>query len=175
MSGHSKWSRIKRKKAVVDNKRGQEFTKLTKQIIAVIQGNPNPEQNTALREAITRARQANMPQGNIDKLLARQSQRVQESVIYEAFGLGGAALLIVTQTDNPKRTVAEVRALLKKAGGTMSEPGGVMWKFKKEEAGNYIANYPLEMGLEDKKRLDGLVDTLSQQQDVEAVFTDAGV
>ena len=173
MSGHSKWHRIKHKKAATDNKRGREFTKLTSQIISAAQDNPNPDQNTALREAITRAKQANMPQKNIDKLLQKQSQATQQPNTYEAFGPGGTALLITTQTDNPNRTVAEIRALLKKAGLAMSEPGSVMWKFKTVSPFNYTANYALQINPADKKQLNDLIDILTQHPDVETVFTDA--
>ena len=173
MSGHSKWHRIKHKKAVTDSKRGQEFTKLTSQIISAAKNNPHLDQNFALRDAIGRAKQANMPQANIDKILQKQSQITQESITYEAFGPGGGALLIVTKTDSPNRTVAEIRAILKKAGGTISEPGSVMWKFKPISPSNYTANYSQQVSPTDKKKLNNLIDTLLQQADVEKVYTDA--
>jgi YebC/PmpR family DNA-binding regulatory protein len=172
MSGHSKWHRIKRKKAATDNKRGQEFTRLTNQILSAARDSSDPNQNATLRDAIARAKQANMPQANIDKLLQKQSKS-QLPITYEAFGPGGAALLIATQTDNPNRTVAEIRAILKKTGGTTSEPGSVMWKFKPTSSSNYTANYTQQIDPGNKKRLGDLISSLTKHPDVKAVYTDA--
>jgi YebC/PmpR family DNA-binding regulatory protein len=172
MSGHSKWHRIKHKKAATDSKRGQEFTKLTSAIVSAARDNPNPDQNASLRDAIARAKSANMPQANIDKLLLKQSESEQQSITYEAFGPGGAALLILTRTDSANRTVAEIRAILKKVGGTISEPGGVMWKFEAKSLFEYTVKYPQTTSPDNLQKINQLVQELHEQPDVEKVFCD---
>lgn len=134
MSGHSKWSTIKRQKGAADAKRGQLFTKLAREItIAARQGLPDPDANTRLRLAVDRARAANMPKENIERAIQRAAGAGQgdqyEEVYYEGYGPGGAALMIQAQTDNRNRTVGEVRAVLTRAGGTLGENGSVGWMF----------------------------------------------
>jgi YebC/PmpR family DNA-binding regulatory protein len=134
MSGHSKWSTIKRQKGAADAKRGQLFTKLAREIaIAARQGLPDPDANTRLRLAVDRARAANMPKDNIERAIQRAagagSGDQYEEVYYEGYGPGGAALMIQVQTDNRNRTVGEVRAALTRAGGTLGENGSVGWMF----------------------------------------------
>ncbi len=134
MSGHSKWSTIKRQKGAADAKRGQLFTKLAREIsIAVRQGLPDPDANTRLRLAVDRARAANMPKENIERAIQRAagvgSGDQFEEIYYEGYGPGGAALMIQAQTDNRNRTVGEVRAVLTRAGGSLGENGSVGWMF----------------------------------------------
>src|SRR5918992_2935302 len=134
MSGHSKWSTIKRQKGATDAKRGQLFTKLAREItIAARQGLPDPDSNTRLRLAVDRAKAANMPKDNIERAIHRAagsgSGDQYEEVFYEGYGPGGGALMIQVQTDNRNRTVGEVRAVLTRAGGTLGENGSVGWMF----------------------------------------------
>jgi YebC/PmpR family DNA-binding regulatory protein len=134
MSGHSKWSTIKRQKGAADAKRGQLFTKLAREItIAARQGLPDPDANTRLRLAVDRAKTANMPKDNIERAIQRAagsgSGDQYEEIFYEGYGPGGGALMIQVQTDNKNRTVGEVRALLTRAGGTLGENGSVGWMF----------------------------------------------
>ncbi|MBA3450464.1 MAG: YebC/PmpR family DNA-binding transcriptional regulator [Chloroflexia bacterium] len=134
MSGHSKWSTIKRQKGAADAKRGQLFTKLAREIsIAARQGVPDPESNARLRLAVDRAKANNMPKDNIERAIQRAvgagSSDQFEEVFYEGYGPGGAALMIQVQTDNRNRTVGEVRAALTRAGGTLGENGSVGWMF----------------------------------------------
>lgn len=134
MSGHSKWSTIKRQKGAADAKRGQLFTKLAREIsIAARQGLPDPDSNTRLRLAVDRARAANMPKDNIERAIQRAagagSGDQYEEIYYEGYGPGGAAIMIQAQTDNRNRTVGEVRAVLTRAGGTLGENGSVGWMF----------------------------------------------
>lgn len=137
MAGHSKWAQIKRKKGVTDAKRGQLFTKLGREIaVAVRAGGPKLEENSALRLAVDRARAANMPNVNIQRAIDRASggadgQQLME-VRYEAYGPGGAALLIDSLTDNRNRTVSEVRAALTRAGTSIAESGAVAWLFEQK-------------------------------------------
>lgn len=137
MSGHSKWSTIKRQKGVADAKRGQAFTKISNAItIAVRQGAgvTDPNSNFKLRLAIEKARQANMPKDNIDRAIKRaegKGEGVVEEIMYEGFGPGGVAFIIETVTDNRQRTFSEVRNIISKNGGNLGEPGSVSYLFDK--------------------------------------------
>ena len=134
MAGHSKWSQIKRKKAVNDQKRGQIFTKVIRELtVAAREGGGDPNFNPRLRLAVDAAKSANMPQENIDRAIKRGTGELEgvtyEEVAYEGYGPGGVALYIETLTDNQKRTVAEVRHLLDKNGGNLGTSGSVAWQF----------------------------------------------
>src|SRR5207249_11030340 len=135
VSGHSKWAQIKRAKGANDVKRGQLFTKLGRELtIAGREGGPDPDGNPRLRMAIDRAREANMPMDTIQRAIQRGvgggEGAALEEVVYEAYGAGGAALLIEATTDNRNRTVAEVRATLTRGGGSLGETGSVAWNFE---------------------------------------------
>lgn len=136
MSGHSKWSTIKHKKGAADAKRGQLFTKLAREImVAAKEGDPNPDMNFRLRLAVDNAKSLNMPKDNIDRAVARGSGVGGESVIleeisYEAYGPGGAGIIVQAMTDNKNRTAAEVRAQITRAGGNLAGAGAVSWNFE---------------------------------------------
>jgi YebC/PmpR family DNA-binding regulatory protein len=138
MSGHSKWHSIKHKKAVVDARRGQHFTKLARAItIAAREGGGDPDGNPGLALAIQKARDASMPKDNIERAVAKGTgEGVDadsiETVLYEGYGPGGVALLIEALTDNRNRTGADVRHLLSKHGGNLGEPGSVSYLFDKQ-------------------------------------------
>jgi YebC/PmpR family DNA-binding regulatory protein len=138
MSGHSKWHSIKHKKAVVDARRGQQFTKLARAItVAAREGGGDPDGNPALGLAIQKARDASMPKDNIERAVAKgtgegvDADRI-ETVNYEGYGPGGVALLIEALTDNRNRTGADIRHLLSKHGGNLGEPGSVSYLFQKQ-------------------------------------------
>ncbi len=134
MSGHSKWSSIKHKKAATDAKKGQLFTKLARDItMAARQGDPNPDANAALRLAVQKARAANMPGENVDRAIKKAAggadgSNLQE-VAYEGYGPGGTAVIVQAVTDNRNRTVAEVRFAFSRGGGNLGEAGAVGWQF----------------------------------------------
>jgi YebC/PmpR family DNA-binding regulatory protein len=135
VSGHSKWSQIKRAKGATDQKRGQLFTKLGREIsVAAREGGADPAGNSRLRLAVDRAREANMPMDTIQRAIQRGVGGAEgsqlEEVVYEAYGPGGAALLIEATTDNRNRTVAEIRAALTRGGGSLGEAGSVAWNFE---------------------------------------------
>ena len=137
MSGHSKWSQIKRKKAVNDQKRGQMFTKLIRELtVASREGGGDPNFNPRLRLGVDAAKAANMPQENIDRAIKRGTGELEgvtyEEIAYEGYGPGGVALYIETVTDNQKRTVAEVRHILDKNGGNLGTAGSVAWQFDRK-------------------------------------------
>ncbi len=134
MSGHSKWSTIKRKKAAVDAKRGKIFTTLIKEItITARAGGGDPDSNPRLRHAISSARDANMPQENIKKAIMKGTGELPgttyEECTYEGFGPGGVAIFMEVLTDNKNRTVADIRHLITKYGGNLGENGSVAWMF----------------------------------------------
>ncbi len=148
MSGHSKWASIKHKKAVVDARRGQHFTKLARAItVAAREGGGDPTGNPGLSLAIQKARDASMPKDNIERAIAKgtgegvDADQI-ETVLYEGYGPGGVALLIEALTDNRNRTGADVRHALSKHGGNLGEPGSVSYLFDKQgviviDAGRY--------------------------------------
>lgn len=137
MSGHSKWSTIKRKKGAADAKRGKIFTKLIKELtIAAREGGGDPSGNPRLRLAIDNAKAANMPADNIERAIKKATGELEGTTIseltYEGYGPGGVAILVEVATDNKNRTVAEVRHLFSKHGGNMGESGSVAWMFEKK-------------------------------------------
>jgi len=137
MSGHSKWSTIKRKKGAADAKRGQLFTRLAREIvIAVREGGGDPEANFRLRLTIDKARTNNMPKENIDRAIKRglggdKDGNSLEHVIYEGYGPHGVAIMVECVTDNRNRVVAEIRHILTRHGGSLGEGGSVAWQFKR--------------------------------------------
>ena len=136
MSGHSKWSSIKHKKAANDSKRGKLFSKLIKEItVAVRASGADPEMNPRLRTAIATAKSNNVPNDNIEKAILRGTGELEgvdyEEITYEGYGPGGIALMIEVLTDNRNRAVAEVRHALTKHGGSIGERGCVSWMFEK--------------------------------------------
>jgi len=134
MSGHSKWANIKHKKAAVDAKRGKVFTKLIRELtVAAKHGGGDPESNPRLRTAISTAKNANMPNDTIERAIKRGTQDVGgddfQELLYEGYGPGGSAVLVQTLTDNKNRTVADVRRIFTKHGGSLGENGCVAWMF----------------------------------------------
>ncbi len=134
MAGHSKWSTIKRKKARVDAQRGKIFTKLAREIIvAAKQGGGDPEANIRLKNAIARAKEANVPNENIQRAIQRGTGEAgdanYEEIIYEGYGPGGTAVMLEIMTDNRNRTAGEIRHLFSKYGGNLGETGCVSWMF----------------------------------------------
>jgi YebC/PmpR family DNA-binding regulatory protein len=163
MSGHSKWATTRRKKAVIDAKRGKMFTKLIKEItIAAREGGGDPEGNPRLRLAVDNAKAANMPQDNIERAIKKATGELEgqsyHELTYEGYGPGGVAVMVEVATDNKNRTVAEVRHLFSKGGGSMAETGSVVWMFdrkgvillpKKNKSEDEIMEIILEEGAED--------------------------
>jgi YebC/PmpR family DNA-binding regulatory protein len=158
MSGHSKWSTIKHKKAAKDAKRGKIFTKLIKEItVAARQGGGDPDGNPRLRAAIDAAKAANMPFDNIDRAVKKGTGELEgvhyEEAVYEGYGPGGAAIMIEVTSDNLNRTVAEIRHLFSRHGGNLGSPNSVAWMFEKKgqiylDATRYPEDVALEAALE---------------------------
>jgi YebC/PmpR family DNA-binding regulatory protein len=138
MSGHSKWASIKHKKAVVDSRRGVQFTKLARAItVAARDGGGDPDANATLENAVRKAKEASMPKDNIERAIAKgtgeggEADAIQ-SVLYEGYGPGGVALLVEALTDNRNRTSADIRLIFTKHGGSLGEPGSVSYLFDKK-------------------------------------------
>ncbi|MGH2442728.1 MAG: YebC/PmpR family DNA-binding transcriptional regulator [Chloroflexota bacterium] len=133
MSGHSKWSQIKRSKGSLDAKRGQLFTKLGREIAVAAREGADPSANSRLRLAIQRARDANMPADTIDRAVKRAAGEADaanfQEVSYEGYGPHGVAILVEALTDNRNRAAAEIRSAFTRAGGTLGETGSVRWIF----------------------------------------------
>jgi YebC/PmpR family DNA-binding regulatory protein len=192
MSGHSKWSTIKRQKGANDAKRGALFTKLGKEIsIAARQGGGDPEANYRLRLAVDKARAANMPTDNIKRAIERATggdkDNEYEEIVYEGYGPGGVALLVETATDNRNRTAAEVRSIFSKAGGQLAGQGSVAWQFEargvvsvEREAGDAddIALLAIDAGATDVDTESDPIEISTEPTDLQAVQTalqEAGV
>ncbi len=138
MSGHSKWANIHREKEVTDQKRGQEFTKITNAIIVAVRdsgGITDPEHNFKLRLAMEKAHSLNMPKENVQRAIDRAAGKgegiVISEVVYEGYGPGGVGILVETATDNKQRTVQEIKNIFDRSGGNVTSPGAVAFNFKK--------------------------------------------
>jgi len=136
MSGHSKWATIKRKKAALDSKRGKIFTKLIKEITIAARTGGDPAGNPRLRLAVDNAKAQNMPMDNIERAIKKATGELEgvtyHELTYEGYGPAGIAILVEVATDNKNRTVAEVRHLFSKHGGSMGETGSVAWMFDRK-------------------------------------------
>lgn len=155
MAGHSKWANIKRQKARVDAKKGQIFTKLSRDIIvAARHGLPDPAGNFQLRTAIEKAKAAGMPNDNIERAIAKGAGRLEgaadlEEVRYEGYGPGGIAVLVEALTDNRNRTAADLRVAFSKNGGNLGETGCVSWLFSQQGIISLVGLLDEEQLLED--------------------------
>ncbi|WP_320170723.1 YebC/PmpR family DNA-binding transcriptional regulator [Maridesulfovibrio sp.] len=157
MAGHSKWANIQHRKGRQDAKRGKIFTKMAKDIIIAAKGGGDPAMNATLRLAVAKAKAVNMPNDKIDTAIKKGTGELAggdiSEVMYEGYGPGGVAVLIEGATDNKNRTVAEVRHILGKGGGSMGEAGCVAWMFDKKgvmsfDSEKFTEDQLLEIGLE---------------------------
>ena len=183
MSGHSKWASIKHQKGVADARRGQLFTKLTREIIvAVRQGGSNPDTNFRLRLAIQRARDNSMPSDNIERSIKRGSGELEGvtliEMVLEGYGPSGAAILVQALTDNRNRTLQDVRTIFTRNGGSLGESGCVAWIFDSEGLitvpindldAEEIELQAIDAGAEDVKVENGYVAIYSKLEDMEKI------
>lgn len=183
MSGHSKWSTIKHKKAATDAKRGKIFTRLIKEItVAARMGGGDAESNPRLRSAVAAAKNENMPKDNIERAIKKGTGELEgvnyEESTYEGYGPGGAAILLESVTDNKNRAVAEIRHIFNKNGGNLGENGCVAWMFNKKGYINIdksaveeelLMETALEAGAEDIREDDGTWEVLTAPEDFEEV------
>jgi YebC/PmpR family DNA-binding regulatory protein len=174
MSGHSKWSTIKRKKGAIDAKRGKVFSKLIKEItVAARQGGGDPDGNPRLRSAIATAKTENMPKDNISRAIAKGSGGVDgdvyEEILYEGYGPGGVAVLVECMTDNRNRTVADIRHFFAKSNGNLGENGCVAWMFEKK--GQIVVDKATisEEDLMDKALESGAEDVVEEENEFQVL------
>ncbi len=192
MSGHSKWSTIKRKKGALDAKRGKIFTKLIKEItVAARMGGGDPESNPRLRTAIAAAKAENMPKDNIERAIKKGTGELEgtqyEELIYEGYGPGGVAVLVEVLTDNKNRSIAEIRHIFSKHGGNLGENGCVSWMFDKkgllvfskdQVSEDDVMAVALEAGADDIKETEKEYEVIVEPSEFETVkeaFDEAGI
>lgn len=183
MSGHSKWSTIKRQKGAADARRSQLFTRLAREIaVAAREGGSEPDTNFRLRLVVQRARDNNMPSTNIERAIQRGMGEGAASdlaeVTYEGYGPGGVAILLQAVTDNRNRTVADIRRVLSRSGGSLGEAGSVAWLFEprgiivveaQEEDAEELALWAIDAGAEDVNVEDSTLEIYVPTQDMEEV------
>jgi YebC/PmpR family DNA-binding regulatory protein len=183
MAGHSKWSQIKRKKAVTDQRRAASWTKIIREItVAAKLGGGDPEGNPRLRLACDNARTANMPNENIERAIKKGTGELEgveyQEITYEAYGPAGVALFIETTTDNANRTVADIRKVLSRNGGNLGTSGSVAWMFDRKgqiviDGGRYeetaVMEAALDAGAEDMEVEDGGYTVLADPAEFHAV------
>ncbi|MCF8010722.1 MAG: YebC/PmpR family DNA-binding transcriptional regulator [Clostridiales bacterium] len=183
MSGHSKWANIKRKKEKVDAQRGKVFTKLSWDIITAARKDGDIEKNSQLKTVVQKAKEANMPNDNIERAIKRGTGELEginyEEINYEGYGPGGAAILLEILTENRNRTASEIRHCFNKHGGNMGEAGCVTWMFDKQgiifveqisgfdEEDMMLA--ALDAGAEDLKVEDEVFEIICKAEDLELV------
>jgi YebC/PmpR family DNA-binding regulatory protein len=177
MSGHSKWSTIKHRKAIKDKRRGSLFSKISREITVAARegGSGDPEQNPRLRSVLDKARAANMPTANISRAIARGLGKGSggeiEEVIYEGYGPSGIAVIAVSKTDNRQRTGAQVKHLFDQAGGSLGGPGSASFLFDRE-GGEFTAKVQLPIQTADtRKKLSTFLQKLQSQEDIVAVYS----
>lgn len=174
MAGHSHWAGIKHKKEATDAKRGKVFSKLLKLITAAAKSEPNPDFNPRLRTAIEKAREASVPADTIERAIKRSSELREEleELTFEAYGPGGAAILIEAVSDNRNRTVQEIKLIINEYSGKWAEVGSVRWAFERDNAsGQWQAKFSQPVTGDDIPKLKALVDALAEQDDVQQVYT----
>jgi YebC/PmpR family DNA-binding regulatory protein len=183
VSGHSKWSTIKRKKGALDAKRGKIFTRLIKEIsVAARMGGGDPEGNPRLRSAISSAKTENMPKDNIERAIKKGTGELEgavyEEISYEGYGPSGVAVLVDCMTDNKNRTVADIRHAFSKSGGNLGESGCVSWMFDKKGTivvdketidEEDLMDKALEAGAEDVVEEDTVFQVITTPDDFDAV------
>jgi YebC/PmpR family DNA-binding regulatory protein len=184
MSGHSKWSQIKRQKGAADAKRGAAFTKLGRElVVAAKQGGPDPAANFRLRLAVQRAREANMPADTIERAIKRATGGGEggdlDEVTYEGYGPGGIAIMVEAMTDNRNRTAASIRSIFDRGGGNLGQSGSVSFQFKAQgvitikvdrtHSSDEIELAAIDAGAADVEDGDGEVRIVTERSDLEAV------
>jgi YebC/PmpR family DNA-binding regulatory protein len=182
MSGHSKWATIKHKKAALDSKRGKIFTRVIKEIMIAARSGGDPDMNPRLRTAIVAAKAVSMPAENIKRAIMRGTGELEggqiDEIMFEGYGPGGAAVLVLVATDNRNRTVSEIRHAFSKNGGNLGEQGSVAWMFERKSqividedkaTEDQLMNLVLEAGADDLRNDGGTWEIISAPESHEAV------
>jgi YebC/PmpR family DNA-binding regulatory protein len=183
MSGHSKWATIKHKKGALDAKRGKIFTRVIKEIMIAARSGGDPDMNPRLRTAITAAKAVSMPADNIKRAILRGTGELEggqiDEIMFEGYGPGGAAVLVMVATDNRNRTVSDIRHAFSKNGGNMGEQGSVAWMFERKSqifvpggkaTEDQLMNIILDAGADDLRNLGDQWEILSDPASHESVI-----
>jgi YebC/PmpR family DNA-binding regulatory protein len=171
MSGHNKWSKIKHKKAATDAAKSREFGKLVRFIQVEAKKAGGDVQSAGLANAIAKALKANMPKDNIERAIKKANESGDsQSVLYEAYGPGGAGMIITGLTDNTNRTNSEIKHILTKNNGSLGTPGSVSWNFTKNEEQDWIPNSTIDISEEDAEKLENLMELLEEHDDVQDIY-----
>ncbi len=181
MSGHSHFSTIKRKKEITDQKRGQIFSKLARMIsVAVKEKGADPEMNAKLKLAIEKARASNMPKDNIERAIKQAGSKGEndklEEVIYEAYGPGGAAIIIEGITDNKNRTLGEIKKIFSNYQAKMVGEGGVRWLFERKvnqetNSLEWLPKQELELSQKDEENCQKIFEALDENEAVQEIYS----
>jgi YebC/PmpR family DNA-binding regulatory protein len=175
MAGHNKWSKVKRKKEVLDAKKSKVFSDLARQLTLAAREAKGDKNSPHLKTIIEKARSFNMPNENIERAIEKglggKGAGAQE-VLYEAYGPGGCALLIQGFTDNKNRTSQEIKHLLSELGISLSTPGSALWAFSKNETG-YEARDLIPVSDEDKEKISEIISALEKHADIDALYSNA--
>lgn len=175
MSGHNKWSKIKRKKGAEDAQKSKVFSKMSRLITTESKKASGNITSPALAAVIELAKKANMPKDTIDRAVKKGVETgtiAMDAVMYEAYGPGGVAIIIETLTDNRNRTAAEIRHIFAKRELELATPGSAAWAFTKQ-GGEWVPNQTMDLSDEDLEKLSDVVDALEEHDDVQNVFTNA--
>lgn len=173
MSGHSKWSQIKRKKEVNDKKRSQIFSKLLKAISIASRGDQNPQFNPRLRSAIEKAKESNVPNENIERAIKKSAESGNlEELLIEAYGPEGVGMILEAISDNKNRTISEIKKIFNDNDIKWADQGSVLWAFERSEDG-YVHKFPQEISKESEEKLLRVMDILDDHDDVSNIFVGA--
>lgn len=166
MSGHSKWSSIKHKKAIADKKRGQVFSKFLNTISVAARDDTDPQFNSRLKSAIEQAKKNNVPQENIERAIKKASGKETEEMIIEAYGPGSVAMIIKANADNHNRTISEIKHVLSSHDSKIAEPGSVLWSFDGDKP-----KFTQKINEKDHSKLNKLLEELENRNDVQKIIT----
>ncbi|HQA95952.1 MAG TPA: YebC/PmpR family DNA-binding transcriptional regulator [Candidatus Colwellbacteria bacterium] len=172
MSGHSKWSQIKHKKEITDKKRAKFFSKLLKNIQAAAKDEPNPEFNPRLRDAVLKAKEASVPQENIERAIKKAKDEPSEELLVEMYGPEGSAFIVTGLTSNVNRTMADIKAVAKSFDAKIGLPGSAKWAFS-QSGFEFVPNFEQAVSPESKEKILALIEALEEIEEVGAVYTNA--
>ncbi len=173
MAGHNKWKQIKEKKGILDKKRSALFSKILKAIAVAAKDEPKPEFNPRLKAAIERAKESNVPQENIKRAIKKVKEREKnlKEIIIEAYGPSGVAFIIEAITDSRLRTIQEIKKILKENNGRIAEPGATAWVFESSPEKEWRPKFRQEAGDENKNKVEELIRSLEEHEDIQRVYT----
>lgn len=178
MSGHNRWSKIRHTKGATDAKKGKVFSKLAKIVSLAAKKGGDPDMNPSLRLAIDKAKQANMPNDNIQRAIKKgtgeDKSAILEEITYEAYGPNGTALIIETITDNKNRTVSEIKHILSMHNGKLADSNSVKYMFEKKNE-EWIPKYSTEADENLKNKLTKLFEELDDSEDVKDIYSNVNL